>query len=45
MASASGIRMGKVFVEIGADPAKFFRALQGVQRSIGRIGASMTSLG
>ena len=45
MASASGIRMGKVFVEIGADPAKFFRALKGVQRSIGRIGASMTSLG
>ena len=45
MASASGIRMGRVFVEIGADPAKFFRALQGVQRSIGRIGASMTSLG
>lgn len=45
MASASGIRMGKVFVEIGADPAKFFAALQGVQKSIGRIGSAMQSLG
>lgn len=45
MASASGIRMGKVFVEIGADPAKFFAAIQGIQKSIGRIGSAMSSLG
>ena len=45
MASASGIRMGKVFVEIGADPAKFFAALQGVQKRIGSLGSAMTSFG
>ena len=37
--------MGKVFVEIGADPARFFAAIQGIQKSIGRIGSAMSSLG
>jgi TP901 family phage tail tape measure protein len=37
--------MGRVFVEIGADPARFFAAIQGIQKSIGRIGSAMSSLG
>lgn len=52
MASASGIRMGKVFVEIGADPAKFFAAVRTIEKQIGRMGqfsdrvaTSMRSMG
>lgn len=40
MASASGIRMGKVFVEIGGDPAQFFAVLKGVEQSVARVGAA-----
>jgi len=45
MAAASGIRMGKVFVEIGADPSKFFAAVGKLNKSIGKIGSSMQSFG
>jgi TP901 family phage tail tape measure protein len=45
MATAGGIRMGKVFVEIGADPKKFFTALNGISKSVGKVGSSMSSLG
>lgn len=34
-----------MFVEIGADPAKFFAALKGVNKSIASIGKSMQSAG
>jgi TP901 family phage tail tape measure protein len=56
MASASGIRMGRVFVEIGADPTKFFaavsqmqrgltRTLSGIQGNLNRFGGAMTTVG
>ena len=45
MASAGGIRMGKVFVEIGADASKFFSAVEGINRQVGKIGASMSKVG
>ena len=56
MASASGIRMGKVFVEIGADPRKFFTAvgmmqrklsstLSGIQNNLNKLGGAMTTVG
>jgi hypothetical protein len=37
--------MGKVFVEIGADPSKFFAAVGKLNKSIGKIGSSMQSFG
>ena len=43
--AAAGIRMGKVFVEIGADSKKFFRAINRVNNRIGQLGQSMTALG
>jgi hypothetical protein len=43
--SAGAVRAGGVFVEIGADPAKFFAALKGVNKSIASIGKSMQSAG
>jgi hypothetical protein len=43
--SAGAVKAGGVFVEIGADPAKFFAALKGVNKSIGSIGKAMTSAG
>jgi phage tail tape measure protein, TP901 family, core region len=43
--AAAGIRMGKVFVEIGADSKKFFRAINRVNKRIGQLGQSMTALG
>lgn len=43
--AAGGIRMGGVFVEIGADAAKFFTTLNGVNKEIGKIGKSMVSIG
>jgi hypothetical protein len=43
--SSSGIKAGGVFVEIGADPTKFFAALKGVNKSIGSIGKAMSSAG
>lgn len=45
MASAAGIRLGKVFVEIGADPSKLFGALNKLNKRIGSIGQSMTNFG
>lgn len=45
MASAGGIRMGKVFVEIGADSSKFFAAVEGINGQVGKIGASMSKVG
>lgn len=43
--AASGIRMGGVFVEIGADAAKFFSTLGAVNKEIGKIGRSIASFG
>ena len=41
----SKVRGGQVFVEIGADPRKLFKALADLNKSIGKIGASMANLG
>jgi len=43
--SAGAVRAGGVFVEIGADPRKFFSALGKVNGQIGKLGASMSSAG
>jgi hypothetical protein len=43
--SAGAVRAGGVFVEIGADPTKFFAALKGVNKNIASIGKAMTSAG
>lgn len=43
--SASRVRMGQVFVEIGADSRRFFAALGKLNKEIGKIGKSMQSLG
>lgn len=43
--SAGAVRAGGVFVEIGADPTKFFAALKGVNKNIASIGKSMQSAG
>lgn len=43
--AASGIRMGKVFVEIGADPAKLFKALNRINKRIGSVGQQMAAFG
>lgn len=43
--AASGIRMGGVFVEIGARANQFFSTLNTVNKEIGKIGRSMTSVG
>ena len=45
MAGASGIRMGKVFVEIGADASAALAAFGKLNKRIGQIGASMSSFG
>lgn len=45
MATAGGIRLGKVFVEIGADPSKLFGALNKLNKRIGSIGSSMANFG
>ena len=45
MSSAGAVKAGGVFVEIGADPAKFFAALKGVNKSIASVGKSMQSAG
>jgi TP901 family phage tail tape measure protein len=45
MASASGIRMGKVFVEIGADSSKALAAFANLNKHIGKIGRSLSSAG
>jgi TP901 family phage tail tape measure protein len=41
----SRIRGGQVFVEIGADPKKFFAALTKLNGQIGKLGASMQNVG
>lgn len=41
----SKVRGGQVFVEIGADPKKFFAALTKLNGQIGKLGASMQNVG
>lgn len=43
--SSGAVRAGKVYVEIGADPKAFFRALNQVNRSIGQMGQNLISGG
>lgn len=43
--SAGAVRAGGVFVEIGADPRKFFSALNRVNKSLGNMGKSLVSGG
>jgi TP901 family phage tail tape measure protein len=43
--SAGAVRAGGVFVEIGADPRKFFSALTKVNKSLGNMGRSLVSGG
>jgi len=43
--SASKVRAGQAFVEIGADPRKFFAALGKINGQVGKIGKSMAGLG
>ena len=43
--SAGAVRAGGVFVEIGADPRKFFAALGKVNGQIGKLGTSMAMAG
>jgi len=43
--SAAQVRAGGVFVEIGADPRKFFSALNKVNKSLGNMGRSLVSGG
>ena len=43
--SAGAVKAGGVFVEIGADPSKFFAALKGVNKNIASMGKTMSSAG
>jgi TP901 family phage tail tape measure protein len=43
--SAGAVRAGGVFVEIGADPRRFFSALTKVNKSLGNMGRSLASGG
>jgi TP901 family phage tail tape measure protein len=43
--SAGAVKAGGVFVEIGADPRKFFSALTKVNKSLGNMGRSLSSGG
>jgi TP901 family phage tail tape measure protein len=43
--SAGAVKAGGVFVEIGADPRKFFSALSKVNKSLGNMGRSLSSGG
>lgn len=43
--SAGKVRMGGVFIEIGADASKFFGAVNRVNQRINRLGASLRSVG
>jgi TP901 family phage tail tape measure protein len=45
MSGAGAVRAGSAFVEIGADPRKFFAALNKVNRAIGNIGRSLSGAG
>ena len=43
--SSAAVKAGGVFVEIGADPTKFFSALNKVNKSLGNMGRSLVSGG
>jgi len=43
--SSAAVKAGGVFVEIGADPRKFFSALNKVNKSLGNMGRSLVSGG
>lgn len=43
--SASKVRAGQAYVEIGADPRKLFAALGKLNAQVGKIGKSMVSMG
>jgi TP901 family phage tail tape measure protein len=43
--SSAAVKAGGVFVEIGADPSKFFSALNRVNKSLGNMGKSLVSGG
>lgn len=43
--AASGIRMGRVFVEIGADTSKFFGQINSLNAAMGKIGKSAANVG
>lgn len=43
--SANRVKQGNVYVEIGADPRKFFAAIDRVNRRMGSLGAQMSGLG
>jgi TP901 family phage tail tape measure protein len=43
--SANRVKQGNVYVEIGADPRKFFAAIDRVNRRIGSLGAQMANVG
>jgi len=43
--SSAAVKAGGVFVEIGADPSKFFSALNKVNKSLGNMGRSLASGG
>lgn len=43
--SASRVRAGQVFVEIGADPRKFFASLGKLNKAMGQIGKNIGSVG
>lgn len=45
MSSAGAVRQGKVFVEISADTKKFFDGVAKVNKTIGGLGSSMSSMG
>lgn len=45
MAGAQGVRAGRAFVEIGADPRRLFAAIKGLQREFRKIGQAATQLG
>jgi TP901 family phage tail tape measure protein len=43
--AAGKVRQGQVYVEIGADPSKFFNALSRVNRRIAGLGREMSGIG
>ena len=43
--AAGKVRQGQVYVEIGADPSKFFSALSRVNRRIAGLGREMSAIG
>ena len=42
---AGSVRQGQVYVEIGADPTKFFAALNKINRRISQMGRAMSGIG